>query len=164
MFIPDFVGKTSDARSVLEDTVTRQDAAFNIGRAALLVHSLCLGNLDNLKWGVEDRMHQPSRGSRLYKYLYPMIEAAENAGASCAYLSGAGPTVMAFTSGASGDIFTQREKERRDTAVAKAMMEVAETFGIKGRLLVTNVVHEGARVVKVDPPFSSGGITYRDNI
>mmetsp|Transcript_10177 Transcript_10177/g.14395 ORF Transcript_10177/g.14395 Transcript_10177/m.14395 type:complete len:435 (-) Transcript_10177:40-1344(-) len=164
VFIPDFVGKTSDARSVLEDTVTRQDAAFNIGRAALLVHSLCLGNLDNLKWGVEDRMHQPSRGSRLYKYLYPMIEAAENAGASCAYLSGAGPTVMAFTSGASGDIFTQREKERRDTAVAKAMMEVAETFGIKGRLLVTNVVHEGARVVKVDPPFSSGGITYRDNI
>jgi len=164
MFIPDFVGKTSDARGVLAETVTRQEAAFNIGRAAFLVHSLCLGNLDNLKYGVEDKMHQPSRGSKLYQYLYPMIEAAESAGASCAYLSGAGPTVMALTSGASGDIFTQREKERTDTAVARAMMEVADSFGVKGKLIVTNAVHEGARVVKVDPPFSSDGITYRDNI
>jgi homoserine kinase len=44
------------------------------------------------------------------------------------------------------------------------MMETAEMFGIKGKLLVTTPVNEGARVVKVDPPFSSGGITYRDNI
>jgi hypothetical protein len=30
--------------------------------------------------------------------------------------------------------------------------------------LVTNVVSEGARVVRVDPHFSTGEITYRDNI
>jgi homoserine kinase len=71
---------------------------------------------------------------------------------------------MALTSGASGDIFTQREKERTDSAVARAMMETAEMFGIQGKLLVTTPVNEGARVIKVDPPFSSGGITYRDNI
>ncbi len=40
---------------------------------------------------------------------------------------------MALTSGASGDIFTQREKERTDFTGAKAMMQMAETFGIKGR-------------------------------
>lgn len=164
MFIPDFVGKTSDARNVLKNTITREEAAFNIGRAAFLVHSLCTNNLDNLKWGVQDKMHQPQRGEKLYKYLFPMIKAAENAGACCAYLSGAGPTVMAVTSGASGDIFAQREKERTDVYVAKAMMKVAEECGINGRLLVTNVVTEGARVVKVNPPFSHGGITYRDNI
>ena len=93
-----------------------------------------------------------------------MIEAAQNAGASCAYLSGAGPTVMALTSGASGDIFTQREKERTDTGVAKAMLKVADAYGIKGQLLVTQPVHEGARVVKVDPQFSDDMITFRDNI
>jgi homoserine kinase len=164
MFIPDFVGKTSDARGVLKDTVTREEAAYNIGRAAFLVHSLCTNNLDNLKWGVQDKMHQPQRGENLYKYLFPMIEAAENAGACCSYLSGAGPTVMALTSGASGDIFAQREKERTDILVAKAMIQVAKDFGIDGKLLVTNLVTEGARVVKVVPPFSSGGITYRDNI
>lgn len=164
MFIPDIIGKTSDARGVLDKNVSRQDAAFNIGRAAFLVHALCLGNLDNLKWGVEDRMHQPQRGGRLYKYLFPMIKAAESAGAACAYLSGAGPTVMAITSGASGDIFAQREKERSDRVVARAMMEAAEEQGIKGKLVVTTVSNEGARVINVDPPFSSGNIIYRDNI
>lgn len=164
MFIPDFVGKTSDARNVLTDTISREDAAFNISRTAFLINALCMGNLDNLKWGVQDKMHQPQRGSKLYKYLFPMIEAAEAAGACCAYLSGAGPTVMAMTSGASGDIFAQREKERTDLTVAKAMSRAAEQFGIKGKLIVTNAANEGARVVKVDPPFSSNVITYRDNI
>ena len=164
LFMPDFVGKTSDARDVLKPTVTREEAAYNIGRCAFLIHSLMSGNLDNLKWGVQDKMHQPQRGEKLYPYLFPMIEAAEDAGACCAYLSGAGPTVMAITSGASGDIFTQREKERTDSQVAKAMLQVAEEMGIKGQLLVTQAVHEGARVIKVDPPFSSDSITYRDNI
>ncbi|KAL3940389.1 MAG: hypothetical protein SGBAC_005065 [Bacillariaceae sp.] len=164
MFIPDFVGKTSDARNVLEKTISREEAAYNIGRAAWLVHAFCTNNLDNLKWGVQDRMHQPQRGAKLYEYLYPMMAAAEDAGACCAYLSGAGPTVMALTSGASGDIFAQREKERTDIHVARAMMSVAKDHGIEGKLLVTNVVTEGARVVKVMPPFSTGGITYRDNI
>ena len=164
MFIPDFVGKTSDARNVLTETITREEAAFNISRAAFLINALCMGNLDNLKYGVQDKLHQPQRGSKLYKYLYPMIEAAEAAGACCAYLSGAGPTVMAMTSGASGDIFAQREKERTDLQVAKAMSRAAEQFGIKGKLVVTSAANEGARVVKVDPPFSSSAITYRDNI
>jgi homoserine kinase len=164
LFIPDFVGKTSDARGVLGPTITREEAAFNIGRVAFLVHSLCTGNLDNLKYGAEDKLHQPQRGDKLYSYLFPMIEAAQNAGASCAYLSGAGPTVMALTSGASGDIFTQREKERTDTGVARAMLKVAESYGIKGQLLVTQPVHEGARVVKVDPQFSDEVIKFRDNI
>lgn len=164
MFIPDFIGKTSAARGVLSDTISRADAAYNIGRVAFLVHALAMGNLDNLKWGVQDRMHQPQRAEALYKHLYPMITAAEEAGACCAYLSGAGPTVMALTSGASGDIFTQREKERTDFSVAKAMMQVAQTFGVKGRIVVTQASQEGARVMKVQPPFSSEYITFRDNV
>ena len=164
MFIPDFIGKTSDARAVLGDTISRSDAAFNVSRAAFLVHALCTGNIDNLKLGVQDRLHQPQRGSKLYKYLFPMIEAAQNAGAAAAYLSGAGPTVMALTAGASGDIFAQREKERSDLAVAKAMNLAAEEYGVKGSIVVTGVATEGARVVKVDPPFSSGNISFRNNI
>lgn len=164
MYIPDIIGKTSDARNVLKDGVTRKDAAFNISRIAFLVHALCMGTLDNLKFGVEDRLHQPQRGDKLYKYLYPMIQAAEDAGAACAYLSGAGPTVMAITAGASGDIFAQREKERCDRVVAQAMMQAAVENGLKGKLVVTTVSNEGARVLKVDPPFSTGDIIYRDNI
>lgn len=164
MFIPDFIGKTSDARNVLSPMVTREEAAYNVGRVAFLVNALCHQNLDNLKWGVQDKLHQPQRGEKLYKYLYPMIEAAENAGACCAYLSGAGPTVMALTSGASGDIFTQREKERTDWDVAHAMLSVADSFGIKGNVVVTQASHEGAKVIRADPPFSTDSISFRDHI
>ena len=164
MFIPDMVGKTSDARGVLQQDISRSDCAYNISRASFLVLALCMGNLDNLKWGVQDRLHQPQRGEKLYSYLFPMIRAAENAGASCAFLSGAGPTVMAITAGASGDIFAQREKERCDITVANAMVRTAVEHNIKGRTVVTNVSNEGAQVVKVDPPFSNNNITFRNNI
>lgn len=53
---------------------------------------------------------------------------------------------------------------RTDLNVAKAMMQVAETFGVKGRIVVTLASNEGARVMKVDPPFSNEYITFRDNV
>merc|ERR1712232_1101534 len=99
-------------------------------------------------------------GGSLYPFLMPMIEAAQGAGASCAYLSGAGPTVMAITSGASGDIFTQREKERTDQQVPKAMLAVAKVYNIEGKVIVSQVSHEGAKVVRVEPPFSTDNILY----
>jgi homoserine kinase len=110
IFIPDHVGKTSDARKVLPKEYSIQDVVFNIGRVAWLVNALNTNSLHNLHFGVQDRLHQPQRGQHVYKHLEPMIEAAERAGACACYLSGAGPSVLAITSGASGDIFAQREK------------------------------------------------------
>ena len=40
---------------------------------------------------------------------------------------------MAITSGASGDIFTQRAKERVDKKVAEAMLAAAEKCGTVGQ-------------------------------
>lgn len=50
-----------------------------------------------------------------------MIDAAIAAGADAAYLSGSGPTVAAITSGAAGDIFLQRTKERVDKQVTREL-------------------------------------------
>ena len=71
---------------------------------------------------------------------------------------------MALTSGASGDIFAQREKEQSDLAVARAMIQVTEEFGISGKMIVTSVSNEGAWVVKVSPPFSTENISFRDDL
>ena len=174
-FIPNTIGKTSTARGVLSDTITRKEAVFNIGRVAWLINALASNNIDQLRYGVEDALHQPQRGAAVYPHLYPIIEAAVEAGANAAYLSGAGnthtsppslplyptpmltlpiltsiysshltlayltlpwgtgPTVMAITSGASGDIFTQRAKERVDKKVAEAMLAAAEKCGTVGQ-------------------------------
>ena len=165
MFIPNFIGKTSDARAALDGPISREDAYFNINRMAWLISALSTGNFENLKTATEDRLHQPQRAKALYPYLDAMRAAATDAGASACYLSGAGPTVMALTSGAAGDIFTQREKERTDVAVARAMMRVAKEQGIQGKSIVTQITHEGAHVVRVEPPFSEDeGIIFKGGI
>ena len=71
---------------------------------------------------------------------------------------------MALTSGASGDIFTQRDKERVDRKVAKAMLETAEKFNTKGEVFITKSCDYGAMVVSADPPFSSGLVRYSGEV
>lgn len=163
-FIPDVIGKTSTARGVLGDTLTRKEAVFNIGRVAWLINALATNNIDNLQFGVQDALHQPQRGAAVYPHLQPLIDAAVGAGASAAYLSGAGPTVMALTSGASGDIFTQRHKERVDRKVAEAMLAVTDKFKIKGEVFITAPVEHGAIVVSAEPHFSRGLVRYRGGV
>lgn len=162
-FIPETIGKTSTARAVLSDTISRKEAIFNIGRVAWLINALATNNIDQLKYGVEDRLHQPQR-SKIYPHLDPIIDAAVEAGASAAYLSGAGPTIMAITSGASGDIFTQRAKERVDTKVADAMLVAAKTCGTVGKVYITSPVEKGALVVSAEPAFSRGLVKFGDNV
>eukprot|EP01040_Poterioochromonas_malhamensis_P004628 gene4628-4960_t len=163
-FIPEVIGKTSTARGVLADTVTRKEAVFNIGRVAWLINALASNNIDQLRYGVQDAIHQPQRANAVYPHLIPLIDAAVGAGASAAFLSGAGPTVMALTSGASGDIFTQRNKERVDRKVAEAMLSVAEKCGTKGRVFITNPIEHGAIVVSAEPAFSNRLVHYKGDV
>lgn len=163
-FIPEVIGKTSTARGVLSDSISRKEAVFNIGRVAWLINALATNNIDQLRYGVEDALHQPQRGAAVYPHMNPVIKAAVEAGASAAYLSGAGPTVMAITSGASGDIFTQRAKERVDLKVAQAMLRAAEEVGTKGQVFISGPVEGGAVVVSAEPAFSQPLVRYRNNV
>lgn len=163
-FIPNVIGKTSTARGVLSDTISREEAVFNIGRIAFLINALASNNIDNLRWGAEDALHQPQRGAAVYPHMSPVIEAAIEAGASAAYLSGAGPTIMAITSGASGDIFTQREKERVDKKVAEAMLAAASACEVPGEVFISEPVETGAYVVSAEPPFTKGLVRYRGDV
>jgi homoserine kinase len=163
-FIPEAIGKTSTARGVLSDTINRKEAVFNIGRVAWLINALASNNIDQLRYGVEDALHQPQRAQAVYPHLMPLIQAAVDAGASAAFLSGAGPTVLAITSGASGDIFTQRTKERVDRKVAEAMIEAAQTCNTKGQVFITNPVVQGAYVVSAEPAFSNPLVRYRGDV
>ena len=145
---------------MLNDTVTREEAVFNIGRVAFLVNALNTNKLYDLRFGTEDALHQPQRGAKVYKHLQPLIRAGLKAGAHAVYLSGAGPTVMAVTSGAAGDVFAQRSTERTEIKVANAMRNVAETHGHPGEVYITRPVIHGAHIVAADPPFSTKLLKY----
>ncbi|MDH7576314.1 MAG: homoserine kinase [Bacillota bacterium] len=93
--VPDFPLATKTARSVLPETVFFKDAVFNLARVALLTAALREGNWDLLSVAVQDRLHQPYR-SELIPGFKEVLKAAHDAGAYGAFLSGAGPAVIAL--------------------------------------------------------------------
>lgn len=159
MFIPDSTGPTSVARAILPPKIDRHDAVFNIGRAAILVNAFRSGNLEELRYATQDMLHQPQRGQAQYPHLFPLIQAALDAGAHGCFLSGAGPTVLAITSGRSGDIFTQKLAERQEDKVADALRSTAASCGVSGCVFITNPEHRGAYIVRAYPPFSNRSVS-----
>ena len=131
---------------------------FNIGRAGLLVNALVTGKFEDLRYATQDMLHQPQRGATQYPHLIPLIDAALKAGAHGCYLSGAGPTVMAFASGRAGDIFTQRQLERQEHDVADAMRAAAVKVNVSGCVFITTPEHRGAHVVHASPMFSDRSV------
>lgn len=82
---------TRRARAVLPDVVAHSDAAFNAGRAGLLV--LALGaRPDLLLAATEDRLHQDQRADSMMATA-ALVQRLRAAGAP-AVISGAGPTVL----------------------------------------------------------------------
>jgi homoserine kinase len=82
------------ARAALPDSVSHADAAFNAGRAALLVRALT-GDPGLLLAATEDRLHQRYRAAGMPATAGLLAELRE-AGVA-AVISGAGPTVLALT-------------------------------------------------------------------
>eukprot|EP00732_Lithocolla_globosa_P004748 Lithocolla_globosa_v1_NODE_4524_length_1417_cov_15.572687.p1 type:complete len:337 gc:universal NODE_4524_length_1417_cov_15.572687:1051-41(-) len=154
LFVPDNKSETAEARAILPDEIPRQDAIYNIGRAAMLVNAMYSGNMEDLKYAMQDKLHQPQRGEKL-PHLNPVIDAAVEAGAFGCFLSGAGPSVLAVTAGLAGDIFTQRATERKERLIGDAMGQAAKKAGVSGRVFLTNPTEKGAHVIRSEPSFSS---------
>lgn len=149
LFTPDKRQDTEGARAILPRSIDREDAVFNIGRTALLINAFASGQLDDLTLATQDRLHQPQRAG-IMPALLPVIAAATAAGAKGSFLSGAGSSIMALTTGRKGDVHGQRAAERRDLDVARAMAAAAAGVGVTGRILVTQPTQMGAHVVAVN--------------
>ena len=93
-FIPDFELSTEKARAVLPKTIDHHDAVFNLARAALLAGSLTTGKLENVGVAVGDCLHQPYRFD-LIPDGRDVVYAAKHMGALGAFISGAGPSIIA---------------------------------------------------------------------
>ena len=93
--IPDFELKTEKARACLPKEVSHKDAVYNLSRAALFSASLLTGKFENLRTAVHDKLHQPYR-MELIPNGREVFDTAYSLGAYAAYLSGAGPSLMAI--------------------------------------------------------------------
>lgn len=134
LFVPDVPMPTREARGVIPRRVDLHDAVYNISRACLLVAALASGELDALRIGTQDMLHQPPR-MRLFPTMPVLFHAALEAGALGVYLSGAGSTVAAFVQG-------------DGRPVANAMAEAAAHDSVSGRPLVTTIREAGAKLLE----------------
>jgi homoserine kinase len=93
---------TERARGLLPGTVPHADASANAGRAALLIAALAQGlGQDVLLQATEDRLHQDYRAPAMPESAD--LVARLRAKGVPAVISGAGPTVLVFTTAAQVD-------------------------------------------------------------
>lgn len=92
--IPPAPVATAHARQMLEESVPREAAVFNIGRTAALTHAIGV-DPRLLFAATEDRLHQDARAS-VYPQSHALMSALRGQGLA-AVISGAGPTVLILT-------------------------------------------------------------------
>jgi homoserine kinase len=92
---PDEVS-TERAREAIPAEVPLADAVANASSAALLVLGLRSADLDLVSRGLHDRIHQRRRRD-LYPRSMEIVDTATELGALGATISGAGPTVLVWT-------------------------------------------------------------------
>ncbi len=97
LVVPAAAVRTREARKALPRHVPMADAVFNVGRTAQLVLGLARGDLSLIAHGLDDRLHQPHR-AHLYERSAALVADAKSLGALGATISGAGPTVLVWTS------------------------------------------------------------------
>jgi homoserine kinase len=94
--IPPEEVSTERAREAIPDEVPLADAVANVSAAARLVLGLQRADLDLVAAGLADVIHQPRRRD-LYPRSMELVDSAVELGALGATISGAGPTVLVWT-------------------------------------------------------------------
>lgn len=135
LFIPEATGATWAARAALPSTVPHPDATFNVATASGLAIGLLTGDLAAIAAGMHDRIHEPYR-ARLFPHLSQMTDAARDAGAIGAALSGAGPSILALV------------EPERAAQVEAAYRATADRLGVPGRALILDLACHGAHIVE----------------
>lgn len=98
LLVPDRPLPTAGARAALPPTVSHADAAFNLGRLALLVAGLA--DHRQLVQGVmDDRLHQDRRAA-LFPEAPALLQGLREAGALACCWSGAGPSLLGLATAA----------------------------------------------------------------
>ena len=87
---------TERAREAIPAEVPLADAVANVSAASRLVLGLQTADLDLVAVGLIDRIHQPRR-RELYSRSMDLVDDAAELGALGATISGAGPTVLVWT-------------------------------------------------------------------
>jgi homoserine kinase len=130
--VPDVAFPTKRARAVLPKQVPMQAAVRNLSRAVLVTQALAAGDLELLARVMQDELHQPYR-LPLIPGAQAAIQAGREAGAAAVVLSGAGPSLVAFSA-------------KGIKSIGEGMKEAFAEAGLEVRVLELGVSEEGAKM------------------
>ncbi len=133
IFTPSFPMDTVTGRKLLPAEYSRHDVTFNTGRVALFLTALQTGRYELIGEAMQDRLHQPYRQA-LFPAMPDIIQAALDAGAYGASLSGGGSSLIALASS-------------NFQAILRAMRETAHSAGVDGTGMILRADQVGARVI-----------------
>lgn len=123
--IPEEQSSTAHTRILLPESVTHVDARFNVSRAALLTVALT-ARPDLLMTATEDRLHQPQRAPAMPASA--QVLGYLRAQGVAAVLSGAGPAVLALTT---GDLPDSAVKYAEDQGFSLVTMAVSAGVSVR---------------------------------
>ena len=129
--VPDYALPTEKARKVLPATYSRADAVHNLQRAVVLTAQFFSGKAELRRCFFDDRWHQSFRAPMMPGL--PEVLALEHPDLAGICLSGAGPSLLAFTRGDStavGQLIQQTLGQKQVTA--RAYHVAADNRGAKG--------------------------------
>lgn len=135
--VPGFSLLTAEARRVLPKKYDKAAAIYNLSRLPYVIEGLRRGDPQLLRWGCDDRWHQPYR-AELIPGFAQVVEAGLRAGAAAVFLSGAGPSVAALV---------QQEGELCER-VAEAMRATFSASGVTATTLILEVDRAGLKVLE----------------
>jgi homoserine kinase len=130
--LPEFNFPTKQARAVLPKHASLKDAVHNISRVVLLTEAFRTGDMNLLGQAMSDTLHQPYR-LPLIPGAQSAMEAAKKAGASAVALSGAGPSIIAFSA-------------VHDPGIGLAISQIFESVGLSARVFELGVSNRGAQL------------------
>ena len=131
---PAFQVSTDLARKTLPKKYSIDDIVFNLSRASLLGAAFMGKHYDLLRAAVEDKIHQPFRAKNI-PHTFEIFDAAYEAGAIAAFISGSGPSLAAFA------------KPQDAGRIADAMSRIWLKAKIKSKTFVLDFDDKGLEVM-----------------
>jgi homoserine kinase len=136
VLVPEGTLSTHVARGLLPEFVPHADAAYNAGRAAMLVYALTQ-EPSLLLDATEDRLHQRQRAAAMPGSV-ALMDRLRTAG-HAAVISGAGPSLL---------VLTRRHPDDPEGGPAVRVREIAELTPPGWRMLPLGVDSHGATVMR----------------
>ena len=125
---------TGDARKVLPEKISFEDAVKSINSAATVVSIFASQQYDLLGHAITDYIHQPYRGV-LNPFLSEVIGAGQDAGAYTGWLSGSGSSILCVAPAEDA------------LEVANRMTGVLTAAGVQSQFFVLEADNNGVQIV-----------------